>query len=298
MYRSQKLYKQVKHSESEIWPICIPTYNRPNALILKALDTYPELPYILFIRNDPEQKKLYRPYKDRCKIVLLNNVENIGQTRAAIVRWCIKNSIWNIFMMDDDIDELDFLYPHETRNGKVCMRAARQNMGRDYKGVSPFVLRMWMRMLEDCRDDLTISTPAYRPDSWHMKNKDADIVYNQGACIQCIHLNIKNLYNAGINYRDTEECGNEDYALQFDVMSAGLTTCVLHDLMYGCPAVGSLEGGNEDACNHSPLTERYKGFIKSFLENVAKGDHPGIRVKESKSGIPSIKFNWNYWKVK
>lgn len=298
MYRSQTLYEEVKDSDSKIFPICIPSYNRGDALIFKALDTYPELPFIIFIRNTPDQKKLYKKYRDRCKIVLLDDVENIGQTRAAIVSWCFEHKISNIFMMDDDIDELDFLYPHETRNGKVCMRAARQNMGRTYKGVNPFVLRMWMRMLEDSRDDLTISTLAYRPDSWHMKNKDADVVYNQGACIQCIHLNIKNMYKKHINYRDTEECGNEDYALQFDVMSAGLTTCVFHDLMYGCPAVGSLEGGNEDACNHTPLDERYKRFIKLFIKNVSKGEHDGLKIKQSKSGIPSIKFNWDYWRIK
>lgn len=298
LYRSQRLYKEVKNEDFPIYPICIPSYNRPNANIFKALDTYPELPFIIFIRNTKEQKSLYKTYRNKCKIVLLDNVDNIGATRAAIIDWCIENRIPRIFMMDDDIDELDFLYPHETRNGKLCMRAARQNMGRAYKGVNPFTLRMWMRMIQSCRKDLTISTPAYRPDSWQLKNKDADIIYNQGACIQCVYINVKNLAKKKLNYRDTEECGNEDYAFQFDVMSAGLTTCVFHDLMYGCPAVGSVEGGNEDACKIKDIKERYTHFIECFIENVSQGEHPGIKIKQSKSGIPSIKFNWAFWRIK
>lgn len=298
LYRTQVLYKKVKNEDFPIYPICVPSYNRENPLILKALDTYPDLPIILFIRNTKEQKALYKKWRDRCKIVLLPEVDNIGNTRRAIVSWCVDHKISKIFMMDDDIDELDFLYPHPTKNGTICMRAARQNMGREYKGINPFTLRMWMRMLDDARDDLTLASPAYRPDSWHMKNKDADLVYNNGACIQCVYLNVKNLYKAQINYRDTENCGNEDYALQFDIMSKGLTTAVFHDLMYGCPAVGSLEGGNEDACRIKDIKARYEHFIECFLKNVSQGEHEGIKIAHSKSNIPSIKFNWKYWRLK
>lgn len=297
MYRSQELYNKVKNSDSKIYPICVPSYNRPEPTILKSLDTYPDLPIILFIRNTKEQKAMYRKWKDKCKIVLLDDVENIGQTRAAIVSWCIEHRISKIFMMDDDIDELDFLYPHETKNGNVCMRAARQNMNRPYKGINPFTLRMWMSMLNDLRDDVTISSPLYRPNSWQMKNKDAEMRYNSGSCIQCIYLNVRNLSKVGINYRDTEECGNEDYAIQFDVMEAGLSTCIITDLMYGCPAVGSVEGGNEDACKIKNLKKRYEHFIQLFLDNVSGREHPGVKVSRAKSGIPSIKFNWKHWNL-
>lgn len=297
LYRSQKLYKEVKDKDFEVFPICVPSYNRPNPVILDSLDTYPELPFILFIRNDPEQKKMYKHLKKKCKIVLLDDVHNIGQTRKAIIEWCKENKIPQIFMMDDDIDELDFLYPHKTNNGTVCMRAARQNMGRPYKGVNPFTLRMWMRMIEESRKDLTISAPAYRPDSWHMKNKDADVVYNNGSCIQCIHINVKNLAKKGLNYRDTDECGNEDYALQFDVMSSGLTTCVFHDLMYGCPAVGSKPGGCENASGIADVKERYNKYIELFLKNVSGYNHEGVKVKNTRSSaLNSIKFDWKYWK--
>lgn len=295
MYRTQILYKEVLNSDSAIYPICIPSYNREDAVVLRALDTYPDLPIVLFIRK--EQKSIYKKYRNKCKIVLLDGVENIGQTRAKIVEWAVENKVSNIFLLDDDIDELDYLYPHETRNGKICMRAARQNTGREYKGINPEVFRMWMSMIAKARKDLTISTPAYRPDSWHMKNADADVIYNSGSCIQCIHINIRNLYKNKITYRDTEECGNEDYAIQFDVMTAGLTTCVFKDLMYGCPAVGSHPGGCEDASGIHDVRKRYNKYIKLFLANVSGSNHPGVKVKETKStAINSIKFDWKFWR--
>lgn len=296
MYRSQKLYKEVKNADFEIFPICVPSYNRPDPVILKSLETYPELPFILFIRNTKEQKKLYKHWRGKCKIVLLDDVNDLGETRAAIVNWCVENKIPQVFMMDDDIDELDFLYPHETRNGTVCMRAARQNMGRAYKGVNPFTLRMWMRWIQSSDKKLTLSTPLYRPDSWHMKNENAPIVYNSGACSQCIHVNIKNLYKSQLNYASTADNGVEDYALQFKVMTAGLLTTVFTDLMYNCPAINSHPGGCENANGYSDPNERYKMYAEKFIQNVSGKNHPGITVKIARSGVPSIKFNWKYWR--
>lgn len=296
MYRSQLLYEQVKDSDSKIYPICVPSYNRPDPVILKSLETYPDLPIILFIRNTKEQKHMYKKWKNKCRIVCLNNVHDIGETRKAIIDWCIKNKISNIFMMDDDIDELDFLYPHETKNGTVCMRAARQNMNRPYKGINPFTLRMWISMINSRSKDLTLSSPLYRPDSWHLKNKDSKETYNDGACIQCLHINVKNLYKAHVNYSSNLECGTEDYALQFRIMTAGLLTCTFRDLMYGCPAINSRPGGCENANGYSDPVERYKMYIEKFLQNVCGKDHPGILIKTTRSGMPSIKFNWKYWK--
>lgn len=295
MYRSQKLYNQVKNADFKIYPICVPSYNRPDPAILKSLDTYPELPIILFIRNTAEQKKLYKHWRGKCKIVLLDNVNDLGETRAAIVNWCIEHKISNIFMLDDDINELDYLYPHRTKNGNICMRAARQNTGRVYRGINPFVFRMWQKMIESCDKRLTISVPAYRPDSWHMKNADADVMYNHGACSQCIHLNIKNLYKTGINYSCNAEYGVEDYVLQFRVMTAGLLTCTFTDLMYGCPAINSHPGGCENANGYTDPNERYEVYIQKFIKNVCGENHPGITIKTAKSGVRSIKFKWDYW---
>lgn len=297
MYRSQELYEKVKDMDMQLYPICVPTYNRPNPVIMKSLEAFPELPIILFIRNDREQKKLYSKWRKKCRIVLLDDVHDLGETRAAIINWCIEHRIPKIFMMDDDITELDYLYPHETKNGTLCMRSSRQNEGKIHKGLSPVVLRMWQHMISECDSRLTISVPAYRPDSWHMKNKDAKLVYNHGVCSQCIYINVKNLHKYHINYSSNAECGVEDYVLQFRVMSAGLLTCTFTDLMYNCPAINSHPGGCENANGYSDPNERYKMYAEKFIQNVCGEGHEGIAIKTARTGVPTIKFNWKYWRV-
>lgn len=297
MYRSLELYNKTQIEDFDIFPICVPTYNRPNPPIISSLEQFPELPIILFIRNTDEQKNLYKHLKKKCRIVCLNDVHDLGETRRAIVNWCIKNKISNIFMFDDDIKGVDFLYPYETCNGTLCMRAHHINVGTK-SVIDPTVLRMWIKYIRSSRKDLTISAPLYRPDSWHMKNADAEFKYNSGACIQCIHLNIKNLYKNKINYIANAEGGVEDYYLQFQVMSAGLTTSVFTDLMYECPAVGALSGGCENANGIKDLNERFNWYAELFLDNVSGRDHPGIKVKTTKSGLNSIKFDWKYWRLK
>lgn len=79
-YRAELLYNNIDKliKDSEIFPICVPSYSRPNAPFLRYVD---DLPVVLFIRK--EQKDLYKQYQDRCHIVQLENVEEIGQTRKS-----------------------------------------------------------------------------------------------------------------------------------------------------------------------------------------------------------------------
>ena len=297
MYRSQELYEKVKDMDMQLYPICVPTYNRPNPVIMKSLEAFPELPIILFIRNDREQKKLYSKWRKKCKIVLLDDVHDLGETRAAIINWCIDNHISRIYMMDDDVNKLDYLYPHETPGGTMCMRASRLNAGGKCIGLYPPALKMWQYMISKCDKRLTIAAPAYRPDSWHMKNKDAELVYNHGVCSQCVYINVHNLYKHKINYSCNAEYGVEDYVLQFRAMTAGLLTCTFTDLMYDCPAINSHPGGCENANGYSDPNERYKMYAEKFIQNVCGEGHEGIVIKTARTGVPTIKFNWKYWEA-
>lgn len=293
MYRSELLYQYAKEhiSDRDVPPVLVPSYNRPDAKLLQRLLIEPEFPIILCIRR--EQETLYSQWKDKCAFLLLDNVHDIAETRAEIIR---QVSPWlkTAFMFDDDINELDYLIPSLTRNGVESMRSSKLNTG--YTARFMDILKMWLCLVEQCDKRLTISTPLYRPDSWHLKNKDAEIEYNSGACIQCVYLNLENLSYAGICYKPHSLVGNEDYALQFDAMSAGLLTTVFGDLMYGCPAVNSHPGGCENANGYTNANERYKWYVscaKSYY-----GNHPGIRYATTRrTGIESVKFNWKYWKT-
>lgn len=291
-YRSELLYEYAKEHirDQDVPPILVPSYNRPDAKLLQRLLVEPELPIILCIRR--EQEQLYSRWKGKCAFLLLDNVHDIAETRAEIVR-LVSPYLKQAFMFDDDINELDYLIPSLTRNGVESMRTSKLNTGYVARYID--ILKMWLCLIKEADSDLTLSSLLYRPDSWHLKNKDAPMEYNNGACIQCIWLNLENLSNANIQYKPHSMVGNEDYALQFDIMSAGLLTTIFKDLMYGCPAVNSHPGGCENANGYSDAHERYRWYV-SCAKNYYR-EHPGIRyVTTKRTGIESVKFNWKYWR--
>lgn len=119
MYRAEKQAREYckKIKDQDLYPICIPSYRRPDAILIKKLyNDYPELNVILFVRKENYQE--YEKYSDKFKIVKLKNVSNIGETRAAIVKYCWDKEIDNIFMFDDDIHLLDFMQPSVTKKRK------------------------------------------------------------------------------------------------------------------------------------------------------------------------------------
>lgn len=291
-YRSEFLYEYAKEhiQDQDVPPILVPSYNRPDAQLLQRLLVEPELPIILCIRR--EQEELYSRWKGKCSFLLLDNVHDIAETRAEIIR-LVSPYLNQAFMFDDDINELDYLIPSLTRNGVESMRTSKLNTGYTARYID--ILKMWLCLIEQADPTLTLSSLLYRPDSWHLKNKDAPVRYNNGACIQCVHLNLENMNKLSIQYKPHAVVGNEDYALQFDIMSAGLLTTVFTDLMYDCPAVNSHPGGCENANGYNNANERYKWYV-SCAKAYYK-DHPGIRYTTTKrTGIESVKFNWKYWR--
>lgn len=291
MYRAEVLYNNIDSliKDDEIFPICVPSYNRPNAPFLKYVD---QLPVVLFIRK--EQKDLYKEYQNRCYMVGLEDVEEIGQTRKAIIDWAISNHISNIFMIDDDISHLSFLMPStSTKSDKEFMRMY-STINNIPEAIDKKVFKMWVWLVYRCSDKLTISGAGAKSDWWNIAYKDSQAIYNSGSTIQCIHLNIDNLKKYGINYVDTRIGGTEDYTLQYQVMAAGLYTCIFKDLVFRVPSVGSGSGGNS---SNEELVKKYQRFIQLFQDNILqKKDKYRVSIKTSKGGVPSVKFLWNKWK--
>lgn len=302
LYRTQILANKIEGliPDNKVWPICVPSYNRPNPNILKALEEQPELPIVLFIRNDPAQKELYKEYRKRCRVVLLNNVSNIGQTRASIIQWAWKNKLPNIFMIDDDIAALSYRYPHPTKNGKLCMRGVQQNLNLPETKVNFKTLKMWMYSVKKSHPEVAISGISHRSQNWNIKFNGVAPRYNSAQLIQCVHVNTKLLKQHNINYRDSDFCGNEDLALQFDVLEAGLRTILFTDYYYRCPDVGYGVGGCENVFGLKDLNERYKKYVSLFKENMIKNKpHPGVTIRKTNSaGLDTIRFNWNYYKAR
>lgn len=105
------------------------------------------------------------------------------------------------------------------------------------------------------------------------------------------------LHKYDINYIDSDVCGIEDYAIQYHCMKSGLyTLIIIKDLVYDCPTMGKNIGG----CDYSEgVTETLNKRMKLFMENVvSEEDKKYMTTKITRSGIPSIRFKWNHFRVK
>ena len=295
MYRSQLYFEEAKKrfSDEDVPPIFVPSYNRPDPVILKHLEVEPELKIVLCIRR--EQYEMYKKWQGKVySIMLLDNVHEIGETRQRIIE-NIGDSFDQIFMWDDDMLRIDYTLPSITSKGTKAMRRAGVHFHRPEDRWTD-LLKLWMYYMEDTKlSNIAISSPLYRPESWQLKYENAPMKVNHNACIQCVWLNLKFMREHNINYHPNYICGNEDYALQFDIMSAGGLAVTITDMLYECPPINTQPGGCENANGYKDPVERYKWYVsiaKKFYNN-----HPGILYKKTNSGkFESVKFNWKYWK--
>lgn len=250
------------------------------------------LKVILFIRK--EEEDIYSRYKGVFKVVRLKNVSNIGQTRNAILRYCRANNLSKIFMLDDDVRYIDYVYPSVTQSGNLCLRPRYTDLGVE-PSFLPEAFKMWQHTIQSL-DNVVLSSPKMKSCDFSIDRANPKLIYNARACIQCVYIDVELAMSNGINYRDTEFCGNEDMAFQYECMSKGLNTVMVKDLVYDIPNVGSGDGGCNKASGYTELTTRYTEYINRFLSNIATDNNrKGIKVVKSRSGIPSIKFIPKYW---
>lgn len=300
MYRTEKLAEKLKKSPIVLDPICIASYARPDASLLNEMIKNPVYKgSLLFIRKEEYDK--YEKWSEFFKIIKLKNVDNVGDTRRVLVNYCVSHGIDSIYLLDDDINEVQYLIPSKTSGGVECMRTYSV-VNQVKKAVDPIAFMIWQYIIDNkLSEEVAISAPVYRPFSWNLKHKNAKLVYNSADCIQCVRLNIKLLHDNNINYRSTKVVGPSDYAIQFDCMSKGLKTIQLKDIEYGAKAMGDGEGG----CSASEYNVLFNGDMtkvmedrhRRFMENVCGYDHPGIRTKTTvKTGRISPAFNWKYWR--
>lgn len=286
MYRTLKWFNELKDTPLE-FPICVPTYSRPISGMTKVLEKCPELPVVFFIRR--EQKDMYKHLCSKARIVLLDNMENIGQTRYAIVEWAQNHGYDNIFMFDDRVNAVNFLAPHTTRSGRLTLAKPKE-----CKSMADG-LRIWEHLVKQY--DLAVSGASHSGFSWSPSYIDAAPFRNRKECQIAIHLNVKKLKLANVQYRDCKECGSEDAALSFDAMTAGLRYLVFTDLEYNnIPSSNKNGGGIQETEGNNDRIERFDNFNRLFMKNVCGEGHPGISTRKAEGGVHYIKFNWSYWK--
>lgn len=285
--------------DSKLFPVCVPSYQRPDAPILYELKKDPRIPVILFVRKT--EKERYAKWKKYFKIVYLSGVSNIGETRRAIVKYLYKNGVSGCFMMDDDIPKFGYLVKGYTKTGNKKLML--QNYPSEACQISRDALKLWQYYISLCKD-VALSGVVYRPFSWMWGNTKKPWMYNDGVIAQIFFVNVKLLTKSGINYRSNTECFNEDTCIQFEVMKAGLNTIHFKEFTYSVPVVGQI-GGCSEMYGIDPNASKQENFercIKSYtagahllIDNIAKG-HPGIVLKYERSGRGYAGFVWKYWR--
>ena len=284
-YRSCKVVSQLQDKPLK-FPICVPTYGRPESAMTRLWEKYPELPVVFFVRV--EQKALYQPLaKKGARIVYLKDVRCIGATRRAICNWAVEQGYANIFLFDDRVLRVSLLAPRLSRTGRVNMGTVPEF------NTTPDALRLWEYLIWKYKP--IISGCAHSGYAWDPGN--IGILPKQYGvdCQIAIHLNVKQLAKVGIQYKDVEICGSEDAQINFDVLEAKLPYMVFGDLEYN--SVPSQDGkGGISAVENNTRIERFEVYCDRFINNICGLGHPGVRIRKDKTGVPYIRFNWKYWR--
>lgn len=260
--------------------LCIPSYSRPNGVAIERCKEIP-LKKFLFIRR--EQLEMYRKWTPWYTLVLQNHGTDIGLVRKNIVTYCSRKGFDWTFVLDDDISKVETL--GYKPDGSMTSNRILQGVPGPRMEIEAF--KKWFRVAK--RWDLALSSPNHRA---YDRFNHGTLRVNKSACIQCVLLNIPALVAVG-NYASLHKTGNEDYYIQYKLMSVGALTGKVGCIEYDCPAVGVGEGGNNTS-EYADLKIQYSNYVELFLSNVCS-DPNLIKTKTTKTGAKSIQFIWKNW---
>ena len=290
MYRTEVWMSKLE-SHNLKTPICIPSYNRPNAPIFDKLSDFSKDDVFVFIRNNPEQKNLYKYLSDFFTLVYLPDyVEEVGTTRQAILEWAIKRDYENIFVLGDRITKVNVLSPKTSKSGKQSLVSSPNSNFR-------MAMIVWEFILKNC--PFTMSCPSHSGFSYFSKNIGVDYEINNGNISSCISINVKDFQKHNIKYESVKTCGFEDATVLYRVLKAGLPVCKITDLEYDeVKSEKIFVGGNRDSSDKDRMDfceKRNKLFWENIL-NVPYGDiAEGVYLRKSGQGVYPY-FKWDYWK--
>lgn len=298
VYRTEEWYHQVNDTKLEM-PLCIPSYNRPNAPIFNSpiIQSVGKDNIFVFIRNDSEQQEKYKTVADKVTLVPLPDwVTEIGTTREAIVQWGITQGYHNLVMVDDRAKNLLVLIPALTRNNKLTLKVAPWS--------TPLVtLKIWNYLHQLYNS--TLSYAVFHENSWYPENinKSPSLSgYTEAICI-----NLDDFQQFDIHYKCTYEYGIEDIRILWLVLTKGLPVHQFTDIAYKeiPPEKMSQTTGSGFSYqqNHTSIISRkdrieklMKIFVTKTLKHKWGEPLDGFRYTTLKDGQQQLNFNWKkYW---
>lgn len=235
MFWTDKLYNEAYDIiKDRKFPIVIPSYNCPNPEIFKKLlihDSNFNYPIYIFIRKS-QREQYEENLKDYIKLITVddNIISNAGLARRYIINWSRENNFSHVFMLDDDITNIEYRVLGKSKSCKdISVPASNHNIYR--------IIAMWQLSVEYAErniDNLAISgiLPYYNF-SWLPSNVDKNIslyLYKRIQNAVCLNINI--LCDNNINYISNDECGHEDTQILIDCLENNLCIGIFQFLVY------------------------------------------------------------------
>lgn len=291
MYRTRERYEVLK-DESFKYPICVPSYNRPDNSFIHWVKKNPDLSrenLYVFIRNTPEQKALYKPLSKWVHLVLLpENTEDIGTTRKYIINWGVKHGHELLFMLDDRVNGIWWLEP-VIRNGKTYLDVAKDS-------TPTQAFKLWAD--QHMSNGMLVTGINNKGFHWMTNLINYPIEVLNGANIGvCIAISPIELSREKVNYESISNVGVEDLHLVYQLLVNRLPFCMLYDFCYSQTQPYSFGGNSEKGLSRDERLLKYKKVFWEKVLGLTWGtSHPGFVVRQRKQESNSIHINRRYWK--
>lgn len=287
---TNKMYDQCYDIvKDRLYPVVIPTYNRPNCNFLKWVTTIMqkdyEWPIYLVIRQS--QKDLYEASEYvkfnsyvHIKAFPDNMIDDIGKVREQIVN-AFSKQFDCVFMFDDDITNFCHSVPWVRSNGEPKAQGVKSdNFGK--------TMAMWQVAMEYAikKYDVVSSTGMMQGFSWVPDFIDvkSSMRILSGLPTLAVCINLKKLKELNLNYRTIIGNGHDDLDLLIRYLQKGALTAEFRWMTYSSPGIGT------DILHFNTVHERFEVQQKEMYENYK--DVPFVKFYTPR-GLPNVGIYWN-----
>lgn len=271
--------------------IAIPSYKRSKCITARRLSQ--DCPYDKYICVRPEELADYQEVaaETGCKLLPLENVTDIGNTRQRIVEELSKEYEW-MFLFDDDIYSIEML---GQRDGVIKSQRILRNTGEKPR-IETEALKLWFDIAA-IRNDYVYSSVDHRTFD---RGNHGFISINRSSLTEVVLVHLPSILKVG-NYRSNYEVGFEDMYIQYKLMRAGFLCARLGMIEFSAtPAGKSPKGGCNENIYKDGMAACNKIFTEGFL-NAVKGEDISNLIKLKKRSYPdgseaeTIDLIWKNW---
>ena len=287
---TNKLYNEAYDIvKDRLYPVVIPTYNRPQCNFLKWVTEIVqkgyEWPIYLVVRKS--QKEMYEnseyvKFFDYIHVKAFPDemIDDIGKVREQIVN-AFSKQYECIFMFDDDITNFSHSVPWVRSNGEPKAQSVKSNnFGK--------TMAMWQIAMEYAikKYDVFSSTGMMQGFSWvpDFINVESSIRILSGLPTLAVCINLRKLKELNLNYRTIIGNGHDDLDLLIRCLQKGALTAEFRWMTYSSPGIGT------DILNFNTVEERFAIQQEEMYKNYK--DVPFVKFYTPR-GLPNVGIYWN-----